>query len=131
MRIRLPYKSFNKYVPITMKAQCCANDLFETIFLFPIIPPKRANITKKELRYKNSKLISYITDRRYSYSSQAHENVELICHDRKIYVPKTLRRRLIDWYHFYLNHPDVSRLAKKYPRSMLLERLCRAIRAGE
>ena len=38
--------------------------------------------------------------------------MEIICYDSKIYVPQSLRRRVLDWYHLYLNHPGGSRLAK-------------------
>ena len=39
-------------------------------------------------------------------------DVEIIFYDSKIYVPQSLCRRVLDWYHFYLNHPGCSRLAK-------------------
>ena len=44
---------------------------------------------------------------------QELDNVKIICYDSKIYIPQSLRRRVLDWYHFYLNHPGDSRLAKK------------------
>ena len=44
---------------------------------------------------------------------QALDDVKIICYDRKIYVPQSLHRRVIDWYHFYLNHPGGIRLEKK------------------
>ena len=43
---------------------------------------------------------------------QELDDVEIICYGSKIYVPQSLRRHVLDWYHFYLNHPVVSRLAK-------------------
>ena len=39
--------------------------------------------------------------------------IEIICYDTKIYVPQSLHRRVIYWYHLYLNHPSGSRPAKK------------------
>jgi hypothetical protein len=33
----------------------------------------------------------------------------LICHRDKIFVPKDLRRHIIDWYHTYLMHPGITR----------------------
>ena len=39
-------------------------------------------------------------------------DVEIIFYNRKIYVPQSLRRRVLDWYHFYLNHAGVSILEK-------------------
>ena len=43
---------------------------------------------------------------------QALDNVKIICYDIKIYVPQSMCRRVLDWYHFYLNRPGGSRLAK-------------------
>ena len=43
---------------------------------------------------------------------QELDNVKIICYDSKIYVPQSLCRRVLDWYHFYINHPGGSRLAK-------------------
>ena len=43
---------------------------------------------------------------------QELNNVEIICYDRKIYVPQILHRRVLDWCRFYLNHPGGSTLAK-------------------
>ena len=51
-------------------------------------------------------------DQRSSYSMQYSDDVDIICHDSKIYVPQNLHRCVLDWYHFYLNHPGGSRLAK-------------------
>ena len=43
---------------------------------------------------------------------QELNDVEIICYDRKIYLPQSLCRRVLYWYHFNLNHPGGSRLAK-------------------
>ena len=67
---------------------------------------------QKYLRKVNSKLITYISDKVFGYSKQALDNVGITCYDRNIYVPQTLHISVIDWYHLYLNHPGVSRLAK-------------------
>ena len=40
------------------------------------------------------------------------DDVEIICYDRKIYVPQSMNRRMLDLYHFYLNHPSGSKFAK-------------------
>ena len=39
------------------------------------------------------------------YHKQVLDDVELIFYKNKIYIPQYLRRRTLDWYHFYLNHP--------------------------
>ena len=68
---------------------------------------------QKELRNINSNLSTYILDQGYGYSIQEIDDVKIICYDSKIYMPKSLRRHVLDWYHFYLNHPGGSRLTKK------------------
>ena len=65
------------------------------------------------MRYINYKLSTYISYQVYGYPMQALDNVEIIYYDRKLYMPQSMRRRVLDWYHFYLNHPGGSRLAKK------------------
>ena len=37
------------------------------------------------------------------------EGVRLIHYCKKIYVPKTLRKRTLEWYHHYLCHPGGDR----------------------
>jgi hypothetical protein len=32
-------------------------------------------------------------------------------YEDKIYVPQSLRGHTLDWYHYYLNHPDGNHLA--------------------
>ena len=34
---------------------------------------------------------------------QELDDVKIICYDSKIYVPQILHRRVIDWYHLYIN----------------------------
>ena len=43
---------------------------------------------------------------------QELNNVEIICYDSKIFVLQRLQRRVLDWYHFCINHPGGSRIAK-------------------
>ena len=43
------------------------------------------------------------------YSQQELDDVEIIFFYKNIYVPLTLCRRVLYWYHFYLNHPSVIR----------------------
>ena len=64
------------------------------------------------MRNINHKLSKYIPYLRSSYSMQDLNYVEIIFYDRKIYVPQSLRRCVLDWYYFYLNHSGGSRLTK-------------------
>ena len=67
----------------------------------------------KKLRNTNSKLSTYISDRAYIYAMQSLDDVEIIFYESKIYVPQSLRKHVIDWYHLYLNHSGGSTLAKR------------------
>ena len=110
--------SVDKYYPITSKSQCHANELFamssaeNNEYCFPLNLLNVQREQQKYLRKVNSKLSTYISDRVSGYSKQALENVKRIFYDSKMYVPKSLHRRVLDWYHFYLKHPGGGRLAK-------------------
>ena len=43
---------------------------------------------------------------------QALNDVKIIFYYSIIYVPQSLHRSVLDWYHLYLNHPGGNRLAK-------------------
>ena len=115
---RLLSTTSDKYEPCTRKAQCWANELFtigrveNNKDCFPLNLIIVQIEQQKETRNINSNLSTYISDRVSSYSMQELDNIEIICYDSKIYVPQSLRRHVLDWYHFYLNHPGGSRLAK-------------------
>ena len=44
------------------------------------------------------------------------EGVDIVTYEGKIYVPKSLRKRTIEWYHHFLNHPGGDRLFKTINR---------------
>ena len=44
------------------------------------------------------------------YSQQELDYVEIICVDNRIYMPLTMCRYVLYWYHFYLNNPSCNRL---------------------
>jgi hypothetical protein len=39
------------------------------------------------------------------YSMQHIEGYDLLCYKEKIYIPQSLRQRVLYWYHEYLPHP--------------------------
>ena len=49
-------------------------------------------------------------DSQWEYKD-VEEGVRLIHYCKKIYVPKTLHTRTLEWYHHYLCHPGGDRLA--------------------
>ena len=40
------------------------------------------------------------------------QDVELITHEGKVYIPPRLRDDVLNWYHHYLQHPGESRMYK-------------------
>jgi len=68
---------------------------------------------QKELNKKNSK-IKRLLEQKLSgyYKDNSLYDTELILHEKRIYVPISLRSKVIEWYHHYLNHPGAERLNK-------------------
>jgi hypothetical protein len=46
------------------------------------------------------------------YSMQHIEEYDLICYKEKIYIPQSLRQRILSWYHEYLLHLGQTRTEK-------------------
>ena len=118
----MSYKSVGNNNDITNNDQCRANELFligKGGNNEDVLPLNILNVQieqQKELRKVNSKISAYILDRVSGYSEQDLRIIEIIFYDRNIYLMQTLGRYVIDWYHLYLKHPVVSRLAKKSER---------------
>jgi hypothetical protein len=49
-------------------------------------------------------------DNKNRYYKKKIEDQTLIHHDHRIYVPATLRERMLEWYHDYLIHPGKTRM---------------------
>jgi hypothetical protein len=65
------------------------------------------------------------------YSMQQIEGYDLLCYKDKIYIPQSLRQRVLSWYHEYLLHPGQTRTEKTIRNTMTwpglaqdVERLC-------
>ena len=93
----------DKYEPCTSKDQCLTNNLFEIGRVEDNEDCFHLNLVilqieqQKELRHVNSNFSTYISDQVSGYSMQELDGVEIICYDSKIYVPQSLRRRMLDW----------------------------------
>ena len=77
----------------------------------------------------NSKLSTYILYQVSGYSSKYISVVEIICYDSKIYVPQSLHRRVLDWYHFYFINQLVVDLQKQFDsyvigKALMLNDIC-------
>ena len=55
-------------------------------------------------------LLSLLQQKQYTLNAFCGGNTKtfLICHDGKIVIPSTLRRRIVKWYHTYLLHPGLT-----------------------
>ena len=46
------------------------------------------------------------------FKKEVVQDVELIAHEGKVYIPPHLRDDVLNWYHHYLQHPGESRMYK-------------------
>ena len=60
---------------------------------------------------RTSNLKRKVCDDTY-YLRTMYDTHERIINKNKIYVPQSLRERMLNWYHHYLRHPGASCLAK-------------------
>ena len=80
---------------------------------FPLDIPLVQKEQTKELNKNNSKIKQLLkTQSSGFYKDKSLYDTELILHEKRIYVPKSLRSKVIEWYHHYLNHPGAERLNK-------------------
>ena len=74
---------------------------------------------QKELNKNNSKIKQLLKQQSSGfYKDNSLYDTELILHDKRIYVPKSLRSKVIEWYHHYVNHPGAER------RNKTLQKVC-------
>ena len=52
------------------------------------------------------------------YSMKTIENKDLIMYKGKIYIPDSLKNRLMDWYHTHLVHPGSTRMLHSIQATM-------------
>ena len=106
---RFPSTTIDQYDTGTSKYLSIANDLFLTREEkanncgYPIDLALIKQEKQKELGNKNSNIISYMLDYISLYSQTSLDNVEILWFDKKIYMPLTLCRYVINWYYLYLN----------------------------
>jgi hypothetical protein len=46
------------------------------------------------------------------FSERLIEIYTVSIYDNKIYIPQSLRKRILWWYHIYLQHPGITRIGK-------------------
>ena len=65
---------------------------------------------QKELNAVNSPLKKLINDKKSGYNINTIDNIDMVTYEDKLYEPKSLQRRTLEWYHHFLNHPGGDRL---------------------
>jgi hypothetical protein len=100
---------------VTETADCFATPANQEIN-FPLSPQIVEEEQKLELNKTNDKqikdIISGLKNPDSQWEYKVVEGFKLIHVHNKIYVPKSLRERALNWYHHYLCHPGGDRLAK-------------------
>jgi hypothetical protein len=116
MLSRLPSANCDEQTPSTDRESRHANELFainETnADVFPLTLLLVQAEQNKEKTNNKSDLSTNLKNKNKEFKKQVIDDVEIYLFNNKIYVPKSLCRRTLDWYHFYLNHPGGDRLAK-------------------
>ena len=80
------------------------NNVLEEIF--PMSPKEIRSHQEKDKKLQKS------LQEQEDYKIKKIEGQEVILYKKKIYIPKTLQYRVMDWYHTYLVHPGSTRMLK-------------------
>ena len=87
--------------PLDM-AECYAKKRDKDLEQFPMHPDYIAKYQQNDTQMRKLKDLEEIN----------LEGIKLMAKDKKIYIPKILRSRIVAWYHLYLRHPGATRLEK-------------------
>jgi hypothetical protein len=71
-----------------------------------LIIKEQAKVKNLGLREKNLA--------QHHYSLQHIEGYDLLCFKEKIYIPQSLRQRLLSWYYEFLLHPGQTRTIRYF-----------------
>jgi len=81
---------------------------------FPLSPPLIAKAQKKD----KALMKKVKEDSKQDYGTLKVEGVELISYENRIVVPSSLQGRITAWYHEYLVHPGMDRMAKTMAQTL-------------
>jgi hypothetical protein len=77
---------------------------------FPLDRSTLQREQRRELNQRNSKLKAMLDDASHGFYKTMIDDVELIMYQDRIYIPHSIRDRVLNWFHHYLNHPGGDRL---------------------
>ena len=106
---RHPIREENNNPPVATLAECMAVKPLKVEREFPLEMPVLRASQQKE-RNSDKDFRKYFLTNRGDFSYKMVNNEEILCLRGKLYVPKDLREKVIDWYHFFLCHPGSTRL---------------------
>ena len=99
------YEKINTDDPVEYE-EIAAVEPTEMEVKFPMIYENVRKEQQKELRKNRQMRVELRRNKKYQY--KVLEGFELIMLNNRIYVPKSLRRSVLDWYHHFLCHPGVT-----------------------
>jgi hypothetical protein len=71
---------------------------------FPMIP---AIISREQQKDSQLKELMKRSDK---FSERTIERFTVITYEKKICIPQSLKKRIVWWYHTYLQHPGITRM---------------------
>ena len=66
---------------------------------------------------KHEKLLKHLQEHK-DYDTKRIEGKDLIMYKKQIYIPNSLKDRVMEWYHTYLVHPGSTRMLSTIQRIM-------------
>jgi hypothetical protein len=67
--------------------------------------------------------------KQFNYKAELVENVDVLCKDGKLVIPKDLQSHAVAWYHHYLQHPGSTRLEETLRATMYWKGMRNTVRA--
>jgi hypothetical protein len=91
---------------------------------FPMSPEIIALEQKKDTHLKE------VMKKSDKFSKRLVERSTVITYDNKIYTPISLRKRILWWYHTYLQHPGITRMAATLRQNLTWPNLRKDVEAA-
>ena len=90
--------------------------------IYPLTVKEIAEAQKKDKAMKQLKISE-------KYEILLIENLQVLCKDGKLVIPKSLQHHAVSWYHHYLQHPGHSRLEETMRAAMYWKGMRTTIRS--
>jgi hypothetical protein len=91
---------------------------------FPMSPE---TIACEQKKYTHLKEVMKKSDK---FSERLIERSTVITYDNKIYIPQSLRKRIVWWYHTYLQHTGITRMEATLRKNLTWSNLKKDVEAA-